>query len=135
MSVLGQEVSTSVSMKVIVTIAGLMLLAALLPARSSPPTREVTLVTRGMAFYLDGDPSTPNPTLEVKAGERVRVVLRNQGRGMTHDFAVPVVDAAMDTVRWDESGEVTFDVPDTPGTYEYVCRPHSLMMRGTIRVY
>ena len=135
MSILGQEVSTSLSMKVVAATAGLMLLAALLPAWSSPPTREVTLVARGMTFYVDGDPSTPNPTLEVKAGERVRVVLRNQDRGMTHDFAVPAVDVAMDTIRWSESGEVTFDVPDTPGTYEYVCRPHSLLMRGTIRVY
>jgi plastocyanin len=135
MSILGHEVSTSMSMKVVVTIAGLMLLAALLPARSGPPTREVTLVARGMAFYGDGDSSTPNPMLEVRAGERVRVVLRNEDRGMRHDFAVPAVDVAMDTIRWDESGNVTFDVPDTPGTYEYVCRSHALMMRGIIRVY
>ena len=135
MSILGREVSINVSTKAVAAIAGLMLLAALLPARSSTPTREITLVARGMAFYLDGDPSRPNPTLEVKAGERLRVVLRNQDRGMTHDFAVPAVAAAMNAIGWDESGEVVLDVPDTPGTYEYVCRPHALMMRGTIRVY
>ena len=135
MSILGQEVSIRVSMKAVAAIAGLIVLAALLPARSGTPTREVTLVARGMAFYLDGDPSTPNPTLEVRAGERLRVVLRNQDRGMTHDFTVPAVAAAMDAIDWNESGEVTLDVPDTPGTYEYVCRPHVLMMRGTIRVY
>jgi plastocyanin len=131
MSILGRKVS----LKLVAAMAGLMLLAALLPARSSTPTREITLVVRGMAFYIDGDLSTPNPTLEVKAGERVRVVLRNQDRGMTHDFAVPVVAAATNIVDWDESGDVTFDVRDTPGTYEYVCRPHRLMMRGTIRVH
>ena len=131
MSILGRRVSA----KLVAAIAGLMLLVALLPAWSEAPPREVTLVARGMAFYLAGDPSRPNPTLDVKAGERVRIVLRNEDRGMTHDFAVPVVAAAMNVIAWDESGEVTFDVPDTPGTYEYVCRPHSLMMRGTIRVY
>ena len=131
MSILGH----TVSMKAVAAIAGLMLLAALLPARSSTPPREVVLIARGMAFYLDGDPSTPNPTLEVKAGERVRIVLRNQDRGMTHDFAVPAVAAAMNAIDWNQSGEVTLDVPDTPGTYEYVCRPHALMMRGIIRVY
>ena len=135
MSILGQEVSASASMKVVAAIAGLMLLAALLPAWSSPPTREITLVARGMAFYLDGDPSRPNPTLEVRAGERLQVVLRNEDRGMTHDVAVPAVAAAMNAIGWNESGDVTFDVPDTPGTYEYVCRPHALMMRGIIRVY
>ena len=122
-------------MKAVAAIAGLMLLAALLPVRSSTPTREVVLIARGMAFYLEGDPSTPNPTLEVKAGERLRVVLRNQDRGMTHDFTVPAVAAAMNAIDWNESGEVTLDVPDTPGNYEYVCRPHVLMMRGIIRVY
>ena len=131
MSILGR----TVSMKAVAAIAGLMLLAALLPARSGTPTREVVLVAKGMAFYLEGVPNRPNPTLEVRAGERLRVVLRNQDRGMTHDFTVPAVAAAMDAIDWNESGEVTLDVPDTPGTYEYVCRPHVLMMRGTIRVY
>ena len=131
MSILGRKVST----KAIAAMAVLMLLAVLLPALSSTPTREVTLVAKGMAFYLENDPSTPNPTLEVKAGERLRVVLRNQDRGLTHDFAVPAVAAAMNAIDWNESGEVVLDVPDTPGTYEYMCRPHALMMRGTIRVY
>ena len=88
-----------------------------------------------MAFYIEGDASTPNPTIEVKAGERVRIVLRNQDRGMTHDFAVPALAAAMDAIRWNESGDVTFDVPETPGAYEYECRPHRLIMRGVLRVY
>ena len=131
MSILGQRVST----RAIAAMAVLMLLAVLLPALSGTPARDVTLVAKGMAFYLEHDPSTPNPTLEVKAGERLRIVLRNQDRGMTHDFAVPAVAAAMNAIDWNEAGEVTLDVPDTPGTYEYVCRPHSLMMRGTIRVY
>ncbi len=135
MSILGYKVPMNVSTKAVAVIAGVMLLVALLPARSGTPTREVTLVARGMAFYIDGDPSRPNPTLEVKAGERVRIVLRNQDRGMTHDFSVPAVAAAMNAIGWNESGDVTFDVPDTPGIYEYVCRPHRLMMRGVIRVY
>ena len=131
MSILGRRVSV----KAIAAIALLMVLAALLPAVSSTPTREITLVAKGMAFYANDDLRTPNPTLEVKAGERVRVVLQNQDRGMTHDFAIPVVGAALNSIHWNESDEVVFDVPETPGTYEYVCRPHRLMMRGIIRVY
>jgi plastocyanin len=130
MSILGRKIST----KVIAAVAGVMLLAALLPALSNTPTREITLVAKGMAFYLESDLNTPNPTLEVKAGERVRVVLRNQDRGLTHDFAVPAVGAVSKDINWNESGEVVFEVPETPGTYEYVCRPHFLMMRGIIRV-
>jgi plastocyanin len=87
-----------------------------------------------MAFYLESDLTTPNPTIEVKAGERVRVVVRNQDRGLTHDFAVPLIGAVMNEIPWNQSDELVFDVPDEPGIYEYVCQPHRLMMRGTIRV-
>jgi len=130
MSVLGHQLSV----KQIGALVGLMLLAALLPALSSTPAREVTLVAKGMAFYLEDDLQTPNPVIEVKAGERVRVVLLNQDRGMTHDFAVPTLDAALNPVSWNQSGDVVFEAPSQPGTYQYVCRPHSLMMKGTIRV-
>ena len=50
--------------------------------------------------------STRTRRIEVKAGERVRVVLRNQDRGMTHDFAVPVLGAAVAPMRWNESDDV-----------------------------
>lgn len=130
MSVFGQRLSA----KLIGALAALMLVAALLPALSNPPTRDVILVAKGMSFYLEGDLETPNPVIEVKAGERVRVILRNQDRGMTHDFAVHDLDSAMKPITWNESGEVVIDVPSRVGSYDYVCRPHSLMMRGTIRV-
>jgi plastocyanin len=130
MSILGRHIST----KVVATVAGCLLLAALLPAVTRTPTREVALVVKGMAFYLESDLTTPNPTIEVKAGERVRVVVRNQDRGLTHDFAVPLIGAVMNEIPWNQSDELVFDVPDEPGIYEYVCRPHRLMMRGTIRV-
>jgi plastocyanin len=135
MSILGHHVSRTVLFRTAATFVAVLLLAVLLPALTTPPAREITLVTRGMAFYVDGDMSTPNPTIEVKAGERVRIVMLNQDRGMTHDFAVPALAAAMDAIRWNESSDVTFDVPETPGTYQYECRPHRLMMRGVIRVY
>ena len=130
MSLLGRPVSV----RIVVAMAGVMLLSVLLPALSGPRPREVTLVVKGMAFYLEGDPDTPNPTIEVKAGERVRLVVRNEDRGMTHDFAVPAISAAMNAIEWNESGDVLLKVPDRRGTYEYVCRPHRLMMRGTILV-
>jgi plastocyanin len=135
MSILGHYVSRTVLVRTAATVVAVMLLAVLLPALTAKPTREIVLVTSGMAFYIEGDAGTPNPTIEVKAGERVRIVVRNQDRGMTHDFAVPAVAAAMDAIRWNQSADVTFDVPDTPGTYQYECRPHRLMMRGLLRVY
>jgi plastocyanin len=130
MSIFGR----SVSVRAVTAAVAVLVVAALLPVTSKTPSREITLVARGMAFYLEGDPGTPNPTIRVGRGETVRVVLRNQDRGMTHDFAVPAFSEALDPVGWDRTGDVTFDVPDTPGTYAYVCRPHMLMMRGTLVV-
>jgi plastocyanin len=130
MSVMGRRFSA----KLIGALAALILIVTLLPALSSPPTREITLVVRGMTFYLESDPHTPNPVIQARAGERVRIVLRNQERGMTHDFAVADLDAAVKPITWNKSSDVVIDIPNRPGTYPYVCRPHSLMMRGEIRV-
>ena len=129
MSILGLRVSWRVA----AVIAALIVTAALVPVLTNAHTREIRLVVHDMAFYLEGD-SRPNPTIEVRAGERVRVVVRNDERGVNHDFAVPAVRAAVDMLKWNEEGEATFEVPDVPGDYEYVCRPHLLMMKGTLRV-
>ena len=130
MSIWGYRVTSKlITVGVLVVLVG-----ALVTAVTRPEEREITLVARGMAFYLLGDPTTPNPAITVNAGERVRIVLRNDDRGMTHDFAVPTLDAALDPIDWNEEEDVTFNVPTTPGRYEYICRPHMLMMRGQIVV-
>ncbi len=130
MSILGHRVSR----KAIAAMGAVMLLVALLPALSSTPTRQVTLVVKGMAFYLENDLETPNPTIEVKAGERVRIVVKNQERGVTHDFAFPAARAVMNELTWNQTGQVAFTAPTNPGTYEYFCQPHRLMMKGIIQV-
>jgi plastocyanin len=133
MSIWGYRVTSKlITVGVLVVLVGALVTVTAAVNRSEE--REITLVARGMAFYLLGDPTTPNPTITVNAGERVRIVLRNDDRGMTHDFAVPAVDAALDPIDWNEQEDVAFDVPTTPGRYEYMCRPHMLMMRGSIIV-
>jgi plastocyanin len=131
MSIPGRRVSA----RAIAAMAGLMLVIALLPAVSSTPTREVTLVVKGMAFYLEDDLRTANPTIDVKAGERVRIVMKNQDRGLTHDFAFPASRALSKELTWNQTGQVSFKAPRQPGAYEYYCQPHRLMMKGIIRVY
>jgi plastocyanin len=131
MSIMGRHVPGGVVAAVVLMLgAGAVAVAMWRPAA---PDREIRLVVRGMAFYLESDPSTPNPTLTIRAGERVRIVLDNQDRGMTHDFAVPAIGQAIDAIDWNERGEVVVAVPAAPGEYEYVCRPHAaLRMRGRI---
>ena len=129
MSIWGHKVSA----KMIATVVVVLLLGAFAVALTRPAPREVTLVARGMAFFLEnGD--LPNPTLTFKTGERVRIVLRNEDRGISHNLSVPSVKAEFAPIGWNQSAEVVFEVPETPGTYEYWCRPHMMMMRGTIIV-
>jgi len=129
MSIWGHRVSA----KLVVTAVAVLALGAFAVALTRPAPREITLVVRGMAFYLDGN-ELPNPTIIVKAGERVRVVLRNEERGIQHDFAVPAMRAVLQPIGWNQSAEVVFAVPETPGVYDYWCRPHMTMMRGKIIV-
>ncbi len=131
MSILGRKVSK----KAVAAVAAIFIaVAGLLPVMTTARAREITLVARDMAFYLDEDESAANPVIVARPGETIRVVLRNRDRGMTHDFSVPASDAATDALDWNEEDAVTFDAPSEPGTYEYVCRPHLLMMKGTLRV-
>ena len=129
MSLWGRQVSV----KLIGTAVAVVLLGVLAYAVTRPAPREITLVAKGMAFYLeDGD--VPNPTITLKPGERVRIVLNNLDRGLRHDFVVPSLDAALDPVSWDQSDDVVFVAPSEPGIYDYWCRPHMTMMRGKIQV-
>jgi plastocyanin len=131
MSILGRKVSSKVVAAVVVLFVGV---AGLLPVMTRARAREITLVAKEMAFYRGDDTSAANPVIEARAGETLRIVLVNRDRGLIHDFAVPAVKAATDQLEWNEQDEVTFEVPDEPGAYEYVCRPHLLMMKGTLRV-
>jgi plastocyanin len=111
-------------------------IGALLPlaagSREAAP-REIVLVARDMAFYLDGA-GGENPTLRVRAGEQVRLVLRNEEPGVTHDFAVADWKVATRRLQGRERDTVMFRVPDTRGRHEYLCNPHASMMRGIIEV-
>lgn len=115
-----------------VILGGVLLMAK--SVTSAPAgSRELHLVVRDMTFFMAGE-DTPNPTLRFRAGEQVRLVLRNEDAGMQHDFTVgswrvasPPLDTRRETV-------LEFRVPDHPGTDTYSCSPHAQMMYGTIEV-
>lgn len=116
-----------------VLVAGATIFGAIaLSARGDGP-REIRLVVRDMAFYLDGQ-DDPNPTLRLRAGENVRVVLRNDDAGMRHDFTIPGWEAATKRIESGQEATVTFRAPDRGSSQTYTCRPHSSIMRGTILV-
>ena len=123
-------------------VAGILLmgltlgsLVLLWPVAADPAAslREITLVTRDMAFYLDGG-ETPNPVLTMRAGETVRIVLRNEDNGIAHNFEVGAWGQDVPTAKRGSSTSALIDAPDRPGRHVYVCGPHSALMRGIIDV-
>jgi plastocyanin len=114
-----------------VIAASVALATAAFSARTE--VREITLVARGMAFYVEGQ-ATANPVVHVRRGERVRITVRNVTAGILHDLAIDSLNVAMAPLNTGEVGSLDFTVPDRPGSYEYYCRPHALMMHGTLAV-
>ncbi len=87
-----------------------------------------------MAFLLPGDP-TANPIVHVTTGETIQLELRNEdGPGVLHDLAIDALGVATELVQPGQTSVVTFTAPDRPGHYDYYCRPHALVMRGTLDV-
>jgi plastocyanin len=101
-------------------------------ARSAP--REIVLVARDMAFYLEGDDS-PNPTLRLRPGEEVRLTLVNRDRGMRHDLAIASLGIGTAVLPGDGSSQtIRLRAPAQAGIYDYLCRLHIQTMRGLLEV-
>ena len=80
-------------------------------------------------------PNKPNPVITMRAGEQVKIRLRNEDAGMRHDFAIAAWTVS--TKMLEDRGEedtITFRAPLERGAAAYLCTPHSRMMSGTIRV-
>lgn len=130
-----RKTTVRLSLVVVAAVASAALLPIVVASRDSgAKAREITVVAKGMTFYVDGDTS-PNPTLRVKAGEQIRLVLRNEDPGMTHDFVVK--DWKISTKTLAVKGDqdiVEFRVPPQRGDTAYQCTPHAQMMNGRIRI-
>jgi plastocyanin len=95
--------------------------------------REIHLVVRDMTFYIAGQ-DAPNPTLQARPGERIRLVLRNTDVGMSHDFAIRSWRVNTRLLKGKGQDTIEFTVPSARGTHDYSCTPHAEMMSGAIVV-
>ena len=115
----------------LIAAASVALATAAFSARTE--VREITLVARGMAFYVDGE-ATANPVVYVRPGERVRITVRNVTAGILHDLAIDSLNVATGPLKTGEAGSLDFTVPDRQGSYGSYCRPHAVMMHGSLAV-
>ena len=119
-----------IAVVVAVGVAGAVMLPRIVSSREA--VRDVTLVVRNMTYYVDGD-NTPNPALRFAAGEPVRLTLRNEDRGMSHDFSVRSWGVATKVLDGKGQDTVTFRVPrQSNASTAYTCTPHTAMMNGAI---
>jgi plastocyanin len=95
--------------------------------------REIRLVARGMA-YVDEATGAANPTLRVKRGERIRLVLANDDPGYSHNLVSPALGVSTPLLTSGKTQSVEIVVPELPGLSTYACGPHSAMMRGNIAI-
>lgn len=109
-------------------------LICLVAGCARPRGREILIIARGMAFTLPSDPTVANPVIPMHSGERVRVVLKNEAQGLIHNFEVPSWGVKTPNLRAGETTEIEFTVPPTAGRVEYICRPHSELMKGVVEV-
>lgn len=111
---------------------GFGLLTFSLAFRSPAPVRELTLVAKDMAYYLDGK-GEPNPTLELLSGQRIRLTFINRDKGILHDLVLPELGLASEKISYGQATALQFKLKE-PGWFEYLCSLHPVMMRGKLAV-
>jgi hypothetical protein len=125
------------ALMIVVTISAGLFLPGLVSSREmgeeerADAVREVRIVAKDMTYRVEGLDGT-NPTLHFTPGQKVRVSLRNEDKGMLHDFGIPEWGVTTGTVEWSTEKTVTFRVPKRKVGTTYVCSPHSAMMSGAI---
>ncbi len=99
-------------------------------------SREITIVAKNMVFVIESPESSgqANPTITVKAGQKITIVLRNDDAGMLHDLRIEGLDLSLEAVSCGETTRLTFTVPREPGEYVYLCSFHPRRMRGVFVV-
>jgi hypothetical protein len=118
-----------------VVVLALLLAVALgtsVTARTGSTARELDLIASGMVFRTLAD-GPENPTLDLRAGERLRIVLRNEDTGMRHSLVLPELGLATPEIGPGESAVLEF-IASEPGTYVYYCSLHPVTMRGQLVV-
>ncbi len=118
----------------LVAVAACAFAYAARPGGWTGEPREVVLLARDMVFTAPDGTGGPNPTLRLKAGERIRLVLENRDPGMKHDLFAPGLGIRTATLDFSDSDRRLITVPRTPGTYDYYCTFHDRLMRGRMVV-
>jgi len=127
------SVRTSAAL-VFLTLTILLVMAA--SPQDEPKPRQIVIVAKEMAFFFENrtEQDSVNPTIIVRAGERITLILRNEDPGMRHDLVIADLGLRTRVTSYGETATLTFRVPGDPGAYAYLCSLHPAMMTGELVV-
>jgi plastocyanin len=108
--------------------AGVTVLAVMAFTWSQPataPPRELVLLAKEITFLDAAQPGETNPTLALKKGEPVKLIVRNEETGQVlHCFTIGGLGVKTSrSLSAGESEELTF-TPKRKGTFAYACLMH-----------
>ena len=130
------------TMKRIVLLSAIMIVlvgatGVIVPSMAAgEASRGITIIASNMAFVTESHDvfGRGNPTITVKAGRTITIVLRNDDPGMQHDLVIEGLDVEVEVISFGETTRLTFTAPREPGTYVYLCSFHPISMRGVFIV-
>jgi hypothetical protein len=96
--------------------------------REKAPLREIVLVANAVEFYLEGQPEQTNPTLRLKAGQPIKLVIRNEEPGkVLHCFNTGDLGVKTTGSLAGGESEALLFTPKKKGTFVYACLLHATM--------
>ena len=118
----------SIMMIVFIALAGVVFILGAYERHDDDQftTKVIVLEAKNMAF------NKTNPTLILRVGEPVKFIIKNEDRGMLHDFVIEELEVTTSKpLKYGQSEEIVF-TPTQKGEYDYFCSYHSVMMRGKV---
>ena len=116
-------------LKALITTA---VIAALLPLLAGSLKRSEAVVTV-VVVAKDMKFNQTNPTIYIRPGTKIRLILRNEDPGMRHDLVLEALGLETPILKKGESAILEFVVEDE-GLFEYICSLHPVLMRGILMV-
>ena len=108
----------------LVTVFGLLLLGITLvavEARRDRPNTIIEVVAEDLVFRGN------NPTLYAESGSKVKLIFRNEARGIEHHLGIEGFKVETDVLRPGEREEISFVVPLRDTVLTYSCYLHPIM--------
>lgn len=109
-------------------VLALALAAFRLRPRPDAAPRQIVLVAKDVSFRLADRPDESNPVLELKKGQPVKLVVRNDDPDkVLHCFTIGALEVGTSRDLATGESETLAFTPKLSGTFAYACLMHPMM--------